>query len=146
MVLGGRHPLAVFVREHLCGVGIERRVRAAGAQGLAAGAARVPHRGPAAEDISVSILPDRGLNGTKEESRSRPFALMAPKQPSLPTNWAFVVQLHACARVEKDEFTDWVEHLVSGRSTHFASLEALGAFITRVLRAQSARDGGHRSA
>ena len=77
---------------------------------------------------------------------SRPFALTAPKRPSLPTNRAFVAHLHAGARVEKDEFTDRVEHLMSvGRPTSPLHWRRC-AFITRALSAQSARDGGQGSA
>ena len=71
---------------------------------------------------------------------------MKPNQPSLPTNRAFVVQLHADAEVEKGQFFGRVEHIVSYKATHFDSVEALVAFITRVLEAQSASDDGHGSA
>ena len=54
-------------------------------------------------------------------------------QPSLPTNRAFVVQLHAEAQVEKGECKGRVEHIVSMRATHFDSLEELTAFIVQVV-------------
>jgi hypothetical protein len=54
-------------------------------------------------------------------------------QPSLPTNRAFVVQLHADAQVEQGEFKGRVEHIVSMRATHFHSLEELAAFIVQVV-------------
>lgn len=38
---------------------------------------------------------------------------MANKQPSLPANRAFVVQLHADAQPEQGQFRGRVEHLVS---------------------------------
>ena len=50
-------------------------------------------------------------------------------QPSLQARQAFVVQLHAEAQVEDGYCKRWVEHLVSRQATHFASLEALLAFI-----------------
>jgi hypothetical protein len=81
----------------------------------------------------------------EEEGTNRPVALMETNQPSLPTNRAFVVQLHADAEVEKGQFFGRVEHVVSGKATHFASVDTLVTFITHVLTAQSARDDGHGS-
>jgi hypothetical protein len=52
-------------------------------------------------------------------------------QPSLPTNRAFLVQLHAEAKIEQGEFRGRVEHVVSMRATHFHSLEELVAFIVQ---------------
>jgi hypothetical protein len=57
----------------------------------------------------------------------------ARDQPSLPTQRAFVVQLHATSKIEKGQFKGRVEHIVSGQSTHFSSLKALKAFMHRVL-------------
>jgi hypothetical protein len=54
-------------------------------------------------------------------------------QPSLPTQRAFVVQLHAESKIEKGRFKGRVEHIVSGRSAHFSSMKALKAFMQRVL-------------
>jgi hypothetical protein len=54
-------------------------------------------------------------------------------KPSLPTNRAFVVQLHADAQVEQEEFRGRVEHIVSMLATHFHSLEELTAFMVRVV-------------
>ena len=54
-------------------------------------------------------------------------------QPSLPTNRAFVVQLHADAKVEQGEFRGRVEHIVSMRARHFHSLEELTAFIVQTV-------------
>ena len=58
---------------------------------------------------------------------------MAQDQPSLPTQRAFVVQLHAESRIEKGQFKGRVEHIVSGQSAHFSSMKALKAFMERVL-------------
>jgi hypothetical protein len=58
---------------------------------------------------------------------------MNKNQPSLPTNRAFVVQIHRDARVEDGEFKGRVEHIVSYEATHFESLEELAAFIVRVV-------------
>ena len=57
----------------------------------------------------------------------------ARDQLSLPTQRAFVVQLHAESKVEKGQFKGRVEHIVSGRSTHFSTMQALKAFMHRVL-------------
>jgi hypothetical protein len=59
---------------------------------------------------------------------------MAPKQqPSLPAKRAFVVQLHADAKVEQGQWQGRVEHLVSFQAIRFQSLEELLAFIVKVL-------------
>ena len=57
----------------------------------------------------------------------------ARDQPSLPTQRAFVVQLHAMSKIEKGQFKGRVEHIVSGRSTHFTTMKALKAFMRHVL-------------
>ena len=59
---------------------------------------------------------------------------MTPKQqPSLPAKRAFVVQIHADAKVEQGQWQGRVEHLVSYQATRFQSLEELLAFIVKVL-------------
>jgi hypothetical protein len=59
--------------------------------------------------------------------------MKSTNKPSLPTNRAFVVQLHAEAEVGQAEFRGRVEHVVSMRSTHFHSLEELVAFIVKMV-------------
>ena len=44
-----------------------------------------------------------------------------------------MVQFRAETEVEQGRFVGRIEHVVSGRATHFASLEELLAFIARVL-------------
>jgi len=61
---------------------------------------------------------------------------MDKTQPSLPAQRAFVVQLHAEARLEQGHFKGRVEHLVSHQATHFESLEELVAFIVQVVTEQ----------
>jgi hypothetical protein len=61
---------------------------------------------------------------------------MHSNQPSLPANRAFVVQLHADAQLEQGDCKGRVEHLTSGDADHFASAEALLAFMARILTAQ----------
>ena len=56
-----------------------------------------------------------------------------PKGRRLPANHAFVVQLSGEAVGTHDSFCGRVEHVVSGRATHFETLEELSAFIQRVL-------------
>ena len=59
---------------------------------------------------------------------------MSPKQrPSLPANRAFVVQVHADAKVTQGHWQGRIEHIVSFQATHFHSLEELLAFIVKVL-------------
>jgi len=74
---------------------------------------------------------------------------MTPHGPSLPTNRAFVVQFRAETEAERGRWVGRVEHVVSGQATHFASLEELLAFITKVLttvHAQSRRNPGGEGA
>jgi hypothetical protein len=61
---------------------------------------------------------------------------MTKDQPSLPTNRAFVVQLHADAQPEQGYFKGRVEHVISMKAVHFNSVEDLVAFMTRTLAAQ----------
>jgi len=51
---------------------------------------------------------------------------------------AFVVQFREQADIEKGQWVGRVEHVTSGQSSHFQSLDELLAFVTRVLG--SARD------
>jgi hypothetical protein len=53
--------------------------------------------------------------------------------PLLPTH-TFVVQLHANTQVEAGQVTGRIEHLVSRHATMFESLDALLAFIARMLQ------------
>jgi hypothetical protein len=55
-----------------------------------------------------------------------------PAHP-LPAKRAFLVQVHATAEVAQGRLAGRVEHVVSGRATHFASSEELLAFMARVL-------------
>ena len=57
---------------------------------------------------------------------------MSKALPALPTNRAFVVQLHRDANLEAGQFKGKVEHVVSMQSMHFESLEELVAFITQL--------------
>ena len=52
---------------------------------------------------------------------------------TLPTDRAFVVQVHADAAVGKAQLWGRVEHIVSGRSTRFQSVEELVIFMVQVL-------------
>ena len=76
-------------------------------------------------------------NGTqdqrKREKRENQKMRTAGDQPLLPTHRAFVVQLYAQSKIEKGQFKGRVEHIVSGRSTHFSSMKALKAFMHHVL-------------
>jgi hypothetical protein len=55
-------------------------------------------------------------------------------QGGLRPEHAFVVQFGPATQVDAGQVEGRVEHLVSRQATRFHSLEALLAFITRVLR------------
>jgi hypothetical protein len=57
----------------------------------------------------------------------------ARQPPLLPTH-TFVVQLHPDTQVEAGQVTGRIEHLVSRHATMFESLDALLAFIARMLQ------------
>lgn len=67
--------------------------------------------------------------------KSKEYA-MSKKQPGLPRNRAFVIQLHAAANVDKGEVQGRIEHVASAESTHFQSVEELVAFMVQVLSEQ----------
>ena len=54
-------------------------------------------------------------------------------QLRLPANRAFMVQFQVTAPGSTDASHGRVEHMVSGKATHFASWAELEAFIERVL-------------
>ena len=54
-------------------------------------------------------------------------------QPSLPTNWAFLVQFRIQPIEASPSYAGRVEHVVSGEGSRFQSLEELLAFMIRVL-------------
>ena len=58
---------------------------------------------------------------------------MSEHDQPLPAERAFVVQLHAEADVGRGRVIGRAVHVVSGRATHFDSLEGLLAFLDRVL-------------
>ena len=54
-------------------------------------------------------------------------------EPTLPAQRAFVVQWHATADLARGRVSGRVEHVVSGRATHFGHLEDLLAFMAGLL-------------
>ena len=54
-------------------------------------------------------------------------------QSRFPVQWAFVVQVAAPEPGKSDAPLGRVEHLVSGKATHFASWAELERFIEQVL-------------
>ena len=54
-------------------------------------------------------------------------------RPPLSVSRAFVVQFRDETDVEAGCFVGRVEHVVSGKATHFSSLKEMLAFIERVL-------------
>jgi hypothetical protein len=57
----------------------------------------------------------------------------------LPAGRAFVVRLRAEANPEADRWSGRVEHVVSGLSEEFASLDELGSFLRRMVRGANER-------
>jgi hypothetical protein len=51
----------------------------------------------------------------------------------LSVHWAFVVHFRTDTDITQERITGRVEHVVSGQSAHFDSLEELLAFVARVL-------------
>ena len=56
----------------------------------------------------------------------------AAKAP-LSVHWAFVVHFRLSTDIAQGRIAGLVEHVVSGQSAHFDSLEELLAFVARVL-------------
>ena len=56
------------------------------------------------------------------------------RHPTLLPTHTFVVQLHADTQIEAGQVTGRIEHLVSRHATMFESLDALFAFIARMLQ------------
>ncbi|MBI3757991.1 MAG: hypothetical protein HY267_08445 [Deltaproteobacteria bacterium] len=57
----------------------------------------------------------------------------------LSVHWAFVVHFRLSTDVAQERIAGRVEHVVSGQSTHFDSLEELLAFVARVLTQHTER-------
>ena len=57
----------------------------------------------------------------------------------LSVHWAFVVHFRLSTNIAQGPIEGRVEHVVSGQSTHFDSLEELLAFVARVLTQQRER-------
>lgn len=64
----------------------------------------------------------------------QPSPVTAPVDAPLSPQWAFVVQFRAPAVGASAYGAGRVEHLVSGRTVHFQSLEELAAFFARALK------------
>jgi len=60
-----------------------------------------------------------------------------PKHPvgkdPLSVHWAFVVHFRLSTNIAQGQIAGRAEHVVSGQSSHFDSLEELLAFVARVL-------------
>lgn len=68
--------------------------------------------------------------------------LPAENASPLPPERAFVVQIAAEADVAAGCCRGRVEHVVSGRATHFVSAAELFAFVARTLRGDQPADSG----
>ena len=60
------------------------------------------------------------------------------ERPRLPAERPFVVMLSADCRPEEDELRGRVEHVRSGRATHFTSLAELLVFFAALTSADDA--------
>jgi hypothetical protein len=58
---------------------------------------------------------------------------MSTPRPTLPADRAFVVQVHADAIGRQGQVWGRVEHIVSGQTTHFESVEELVTFMVQVI-------------
>jgi hypothetical protein len=58
---------------------------------------------------------------------------MFQDRPPLPSNRAFVIQLHAEAQGEQGQWYGRVEHITSHQTAHFQSLDELLAFMVRTI-------------
>jgi len=58
---------------------------------------------------------------------------VSEQEVSLPTNRAFVIQLHGNSGASEVAHRGRVEHLASGVATHFAGGDELWAFVDSVL-------------
>ena len=55
------------------------------------------------------------------------------RKSPLPTNRAFVLQFRAEADVQQGRFDGRIEHVVSGQTAHFHSIEELVEFLAQAL-------------
>jgi len=72
--------------------------------------------------------------------------MLSKHQVSLPAKRAFVVQIHADAKVEQGKWQGRVEHLESYQATRFQSLEELLAFMASVLTEIRSTERSHPAA
>ena len=62
-----------------------------------------------------------------------------PEKAPLSVHWAFVVHFRTSSTAARGQVEGRVEHVVSGQSSHFDSLEELLAFVAHVLTQQEER-------
>ena len=62
-----------------------------------------------------------------------------PEKAPISVHYAFVVHFRVSSDVAHGQVAGRVEHVVSGQSTHFDSLEELLTFIARMLTQQKER-------
>lgn len=72
------------------------------------------------------------MRAISQNDRLSPAA--APVEAPLSPQWAFVVQFRAPTMGGPAWGVGRVEHLVSGHTSHFQSLEELAAFFARTLK------------
>ena len=83
--------------------------------------------------LFVMTKTKKQTNKTRGQSHAQPSALATIHAPLSP-QWAFLVQFRALPKGQVYR-AGRVEHLVSGRASHFQSLEELNAYLTAELHA-----------
>ena len=76
----------------------------------------------------------RKNNNSKRDMNKSKQIRLSPSIPSMPPDRAFVVQFRGGPKSGPAWFGGRVEHLLSGTSTEFATVQALAEFFKRVLK------------
>jgi ABC-type Fe3+/spermidine/putrescine transport system ATPase subunit len=70
---------------------------------------------------------------SKRKRQGQSHKVASPEEPLLSPQRAFVLQFYPEADVEHGRFVGRVEHVVSGQTARFDSLDTLVAFLGQVL-------------
>lgn len=84
-------------------------------------------------------MPRPNTSGRPRSRRSAAAPHTAEGDAPLSVHWAFVVHFRTNTNLPQRRLGGRVEHVVSGQSTHFGSLEELLAFMGQVLAQQKER-------
>ena len=78
--------------------------------------------------------PMRKTNDSKPDTKKPKRIRLSPSIPPMPPDRAFVVQFRGGPKSGPAWFGGRVEHLLSGTSTEFATVQTLAEFFKRVLK------------